>query len=198
MASAKQQRINRMVDILGQSASWVPASMLANMLGASERSVRNYVTEVNAGGDIAIESSKEGYRIATTREGGLTFPTAQNAQTTSGGTESGAQTTEIGIDSRCNYVISHLVNAHGPLSVFDLADELCISESTLSSAVMPQVRELARRFNLTVETHDFQMGLTGLERDKRKLLGHIATHNSYGYFSSTQTLEEMFPGFDVQ
>lgn len=42
------------------------------------------------------------------------------------------------------------------------------------------------------------MTLTGREADKRKLLGHIATHNSYGYFTSTKTLENMFPGFDVQ
>ncbi len=63
---------------------------------------------------------------------------------------------------------------------------------------MPEVRELAGRFNLFVETHDFKVSLTGLERNKRKLLGHIATHNSYGYFSSTRTLESMFPNFDVQ
>ena len=47
MASAKQNRINRMVDILEHATSWVSASMLATMLGASERSIRNYVTEIN-------------------------------------------------------------------------------------------------------------------------------------------------------
>lgn len=195
MASAKQNRINRMVDILEHSTSWVSASMLATMLGASERSIRNYVAEVNGRSDIAIESSKEGYRLARGEESlpvpapGGTEPTSERGDTPAGG---------IGIDARCNYVASHLVNAREPLSVFDLAAELCISESTLASAVMPKVRELAGHFDLSVETHDFKVSLAGLERDKRKLLGHIATHNSYGYFSSTRTLEDMFPDFDVQ
>ena len=53
-----------MVDILEHATSWVSASMLATMLGASERSIRNYVTEINGQGDTIIESSKEGYRLA--------------------------------------------------------------------------------------------------------------------------------------
>lgn len=192
MASAKQNRINRMLDILDRSTSWVSAASLANILGTSERSIRNYVTEINAAGERAIDSSKEGYRLLS--------PSGQQRSGTSVSAPTAFQSlsTPSGADARSSYVISHLVNAAGPLSIFDLASELCISESTLSSSVMPRVRELARRFGLSVETHDFQLILTGLERDKRKLLGHIATHDSYGYFTSTQTLEEMFPGFGVQ
>lgn len=184
-----------MVDILEHATSWVSASMLATMLGASERSIRNYVTEINGQGGTIIESSKEGYRLAHADEA-LSSPACASIK--SAPERGGEPTSGIGIDARCNYVASHLVNAREPLSVFDLAAELCISESTLASAVMPEVRELASRFNLFVETHDFKVSLTGLERNKRKLLGHIATHNSYGYFSSTRTLESMFPNFDVQ
>lgn len=192
MASAKQNRINRMLDILDRSTSWVSAASLANILGTSERSIRNYVTEINATGERTIDSSKEGYRLLS--------PSGQQRSGTSVSAPTALQSpsTPSGADARSSYVISHLVNAAGPLSIFDLASELCISESTLSSSVMPHVRELARRFGLSVETHDFQLTLTGLERDKRKLLGHIATHDSYGYFTSTQTLEEMFPGFGIQ
>ena len=50
MASAKQNRINRMIDVLENSSSWVSSSMLAGLLGASERSIRNYVAEVNETG----------------------------------------------------------------------------------------------------------------------------------------------------
>ncbi len=188
MASAKLQRINRMIEILDKASGWVPAAMLANMLGASERSIRNYVAEINERSTHRIESSKEGYRLSKARGGQVSEPAAPAR----GGHEAGDAA------SRCSYLIVRLVNADGPLSVFDLAGELYISESTLSGSVMPQVRELARQFDLTVETHDFTVRIDGLERDKRRLLGHIATHNSYGYFSSTRTLEEMFPDFDVQ
>ncbi len=188
MASAKLQRINRMIEILDKASGWVPAAMLANMLGASERSIRNYVTEINAEGIHRIESSKEGYRLSKARAVHASEPTAPRRTVHKVGEAA----------SRCSYLIVRLVNADEPLSLFDLAEELYISESTLSSSVMPKVRELTRQFDLSAETHDFKVKLTGLERNKRRLLGHIATHNSYGYFSSTQTLEEMFPDFDVQ
>lgn len=189
MASAKQNRINRMIDVLENSSSWVSSSMLAGLLGASERSIRNYVAEVNETGTRHIESSKEGYRLATA---------APAAASASASPCEGVNTLPANADSRRDFTISRLVNACDGLSVFDIADELFISESTFQSSVMPQVRALVRQFDLNVETHDYRMKLTGREADKRKLLGHIATHNSYGYFTSTKTLENMFPDFDVQ
>ena len=189
MASAKQNRINRMIDVLENSSSWVSSSMLAGLLGASERSIRNYVAEVNETGTRHIESSKEGYRLATA---------APAAASASASPCEGVNTLPANADSRRDFTISRLVNACDGLSIFDIADELFISESTFQSSVMPQVRALVRQFGLNVETHDYRMTLTGREADKRKLLGHIATHNSYGYFTSTKTLENMFPDFDVQ
>ena len=189
MASAKQNRINRMIDVLENSSSWVSSSMLAGLLGASERSIRNYVAEVNETGTRHIESSKEGYRLATA---------APAAASASASPCEGVNTLPANADSRRDFTISRLVNACDGLSIIDIADELFISESTFQSSVMPQVRALVRQFGLNVETHDYRMTLTGREADKRKLLGHIATHNSYGYFTSTKTLENMFPDFDVQ
>lgn len=191
MASAKQNRINRMIDVLEQTRSWVSSAMLAGMLGASERSIRNYVAEVNAEGARHIESSKEGYRL----QRDLTAPAGTPAAAAPAASEAPVVG---GADARRDFTVSRLVNAYSGVSVFDVAGELYISESTFQSSVMPQVRALVRQFGLTVETHDYQMTLTGREADKRKLLGHIATHNSYGYFTSTKTLENMFPGFDVQ
>ena len=186
MASAKQNRINRMIDVLDKSNSWVSSAMLASLLGASERSIRNYVSEVNNEGTRHIESSKEGYRLAQ--------EPARNAA----GSSAAVSPAPSGADARRDFTISRLVNACNGLSIFDAANELFISESTFQSSVMPQVRALVKQFGLTVETHNYQMVLTGREADKRKLLGHIATHNSYGYFSSTKTLENMFPEFNVQ
>ena len=74
MASAKQNRINRMINVLENSSSWVSSSMLASLLGASERSIRNYVAEVNETGARHIESSKEGYRLAATASAAANAP----------------------------------------------------------------------------------------------------------------------------
>ena len=189
MSSAKQNRINRMINVLENSSSWISSSMLASLLGASERSIRNYVAEVNEAGTRHIESSKEGYRLAATTSAAGNAPASLLGN---------ADIVPAGSDSRRDFTISRLVNARDGLSVFDVSDELFISESTFQSSVMPQARALVRQFDLNIETHDYRMTLTGREADKRKRLGHIATHNSYGYFTSTKTLENMFPGFDVQ
>lgn len=191
MASRKTERINRLIDVLQHATSRVPASVLSKILGIGERSVRNYVSEVNEQGQFRIDSSSGGYRlVATDRSNDSAFHAEADGQTTSGSLED--------LESRCNYVLSCLIKASRPISIFDLAESLCISESTIAGSVMPQVRRILPQFGLSIQIHDYQIELQGKERDKRKLLGHLATHNVYGYFTSTKTLETLFPDFNVQ
>ncbi len=182
MGSAKTDRMNRLARILESADAWMSAPVLAKIIGASERTVRSYITELARGG-AAIESSKNGYRMTRRTTAAAAAPTVANTPTSA--------------DARRNYVIARLVNARGPVSLFDLADELFVSESTLASNVLPAVRALAGQFGLTVRTHDFSTHLDGSEQDKRRLLGHLATHGTYGYFTSSKRLEELFPTFDI-
>lgn len=179
MSSAKSKRISQLISILGKADTWVSGPALAKLLGTSERSIRNYITELNnRSNSPVIESCKEGYRLF------LLPPRDEHIDTPA--------------PQRENYVLSRLVNTHGELSVFDLASELHISESTLCNSVLPHIRRLAKQFKLTCETHNFAVRLCGKEQNKRKLIGHVAAQNAYGYFSSTNTLMEMFPDFDIE
>ena len=182
MASKKSDRIDRLMYVLEHANSWVSASTLAKMLDTSERTIRNYVAEVNRSGRARVESSNDGYRIAGSLQ--ATRPSRPEADTTE--------------SVRRNYVLSRLVNAQEGVSLFDLADELHISESTLSSGVIPRVRKLVGMFGVTIDTHCFTMRLRGREQDKRRLLGYLATVDSGNYFSSATTLEELFPEYDVR
>ena len=187
MASKKTERIDRLVYVLEHANSWVSASMLAKMLDTSERTIRNYVAELNRAGDRQIESSNDGYRLAGTGS-------ARTGRAEGRGRLDAEQSGTV----RRNYVLSRLVNAREGASLFDIADELHISESTLSSSVVPRVRKLVGKFGLTIDTHSFTMRLMGREQDKRRLLGYLATLESDGFFSSAETLEELFPEFDVR
>ncbi len=179
MSSAKSKRIAQLIDILERANTWISGPVLAKMLGSSERSIRNYISEINkADGAPVIESRKEGYRLAS-------LPALD-------------EQVDTPALQRQHYILSRLVNSRGELSIFDLAEELHISESTLCNTVLPRVRQLAKNYDLSCETHNFTVRLSGREQDKRKLIGHIATHNSYGYFSSTNTLKDMFPDFDIE
>lgn len=191
MAAAKRDRINRMIYILECANSWVSSSVLAKMLNTSERTVRNYIAEINRDGERHIDSSKEGYRLQRdhAREATAAEPIAHAKHPDS--------SQKSITDTRRDYVLARLINARGPVSMFDLADELFISESTLSNTVMPHVRKLLSQFDITAETHGFATQLDGREQDKRRLLGHLATQGTDGYFTSTDTLKELFPTFDV-
>ena len=196
MGSAKAKRMERLVYVLEHASTWIPASTLAKTVGTTERSIRNYVAEINEAGAIRIESSRQGYRVFRTRIAKNKLESSTNAV--------GCQASSLTpahfdtAEQRAINVISQLANASTPLSVYDLSSSLFIGESTLASSVMPLVRKIVERFNLSCETHDFKTSLVGREQDKRKLLGHIAMRHSHGYFSSTQTLKEMFPDFDIE
>ncbi len=194
MTEKKEGRIARLVQILQRSSSWVPASALAHMLNTTDRTIRNYVSEYNLKNDLRIESSAEGYRLEQVERRTSGVGSASSAPTAPQ-PSSGAPGSAI---ARRDYVISRLIVRPSGVEVFEAAKRLHISESTFASSVMPQVRQLLSQFGLGIETHSFVMTLTGSEQDKRRLMGFLATHDSDGYFSSTQTLEGLFPEFDVE
>ena len=198
MTGKKQERLARLVDILKNASAPVTGASLARMLDTSERTIRNYVTQVNKEGGHRIESSNGGYRLAGTN---VADESARPETSTKDGRSRplptpSAKASDSAI-ARRDYVLSRLIVRTAGVDVFDAAKRLRISESTFASGVMPQVRQLASQFNLTIETHNYVMTLGGNEQDKRRLMGFLATHDSDGYFSSTKTLEELFPEFDV-
>lgn len=184
----KEDRTQRLLAILQSADSWVPASTLAKMLGVSTRTIRTYIAQL--ADEHHIVSSQNGYRLA----GQADIAPDTSARNISGGQADDAQT-------RVTTLLSMILSTHasaGPVSIYDAADKLCVSESTVTNAVLPAARELVSDFDLRLAAHDFQLSLEGEERDKRRLLRYLVTQHSYGYFTSTETLAQMFPDFDVE
>lgn len=175
--SIKSERMRRLVGILQDANTWVSAPVLARMLGVTERTIRNYMAELACTHEVA--SSANGYRLEVR-----------------GASEGAVADAEAEV--RISAVITRLLSALDPVSIFDLADELHVSESTVANSVLPAVRQLVARYDISLKSHDFALSLDGPEQGKRRLLGHLATANSYGYFSSTKTLAAMFPEFDTE
>lgn len=180
----KADRISRLISTLEGAGSWVSAAALSKRIGMTERTVRNYVREANARGIAAIESSKYGYRIAAHSDSRSTNPDDSPA-------------VQKPAPDREFFIISRLMNATGPLSLFDLADELAVSESTLANTTLPSLRKLLARFDISLETSDFNISISGSEENVRRLVGYTAAHNKNAYFSSVQALKDMFPNYDV-
>lgn len=169
----------RLLSTLSAAGTWVTAGTLSKRVGTTERTIRNYVGEINARGIACVESSKFGYRL-TGDAGGLAV---QQVTTPS--------------SQRTSFILSRMLNASGPISLFDLADELYISESTLTNTTLPALRKLLARFDMTLDMHDFQVQLGGTEKNLRRLIGYAATHSRSDYFTSVRSLRDMFPSYDV-
>ena len=64
----KNEKKDNLIQILLRATLPISSPSLAKMLGVSERTVRNYINQINQGGDFCITASKNGYTIARAAE----------------------------------------------------------------------------------------------------------------------------------
>lgn len=180
--SSKSDRQKKLVAILQSADSWVSAASLSKLLGTTERTVRNYVRELED--SVGIVSSQLGYKL----QGGGTDGSENGAESSADATSS----------TRARDVVITLLSDDEPISIFDIADNLSVSESTVLNKVMPEMRSILGRFDIKLIERNYCLSLKGSEQDKRRVLGFIARNGSNGYFSSDATLAAMFPDFDSE
>lgn len=173
----QENKKNKLLQILSGSDRSVPAASLANMLGVSERTVRNYVREINDSGHAEILSSRDGYRLDHTSYDN------KNIQPET--------------ETRVYRVLSDLLTNKEGINAFDKADELYVSASTVINTIIPRIKRMVKEYDLRVESQKYQFVLIGSEKNKRKLIGHIATNSSYGFFNSRDALSQLFPGLNI-
>lgn len=169
----KINKRNELLKILSESDRCISSAVLANLLGISERTVRNYIKEINSEGQTFIQSSRDGYQL-------------QN-------TSYEKKNTRSEVESRVYLVLSELLTHKEGFNVFDEADSLHVSASTIINTIIPRIKNMIREYDLSIESQKYQFVLKGSEQNKRKLIGHIATNSSYGFFNSADALDYLFP-----
>ena len=141
----KNDKQNELLRFLAQSDRGVPAATLAGILGISERTVRNYVREINARGGAQILSTRDGYRL---QEGG-TLTTAESASEN---------------NARVWKVLSRLLTCKEGMDVYEMGEELYVSASTIINSILPQIKEMVRDYDLKIESQKYRYFLTGYLR----------------------------------
>jgi lichenan operon transcriptional antiterminator len=175
MLSENQERL---LDYLSTAGRWVEAGELADRLGVTTRSVRNYVTAVRERSTVAIASSPDGYRIdagSYARHLGAR-PTADPQGTPR---------------DRLHALVRRLGDAPDGLDVFALADELHVSESTVE-ADLRKVRALVEDAGLALRRTGSTVALEGSERDFRRLLSRMFRDESAQGFLPLESVQREF------
>ncbi|MGN8025061.1 BglG family transcription antiterminator [Microbacterium sp. 22242] len=153
------RRQDRLLSTLLREDSWVAGPRLADLLGVTPRSVRAYVTALNArvpDGD-AVVSGSAGYRAGASARAALAA-------------RAGAESTPR---ARLHVLVRALLDDPDGIDVFATAARLYVSEATLE-ADLARVRSLLEGTGLTLERDRDLVRLRGAERDQRRLLSRLA------------------------
>jgi lichenan operon transcriptional antiterminator len=151
-------RQDRLLGLLVRDGEWVTAAELADALGVTPRSIRSYVTAVNARvpGGAAIESGPQGYRAGADAAAALRSTSGADAPR-----------------DRLHTLVRTLLDSPHGIDVFETADELHVSPATLD-ADLARVRGLLGGTELTLERSASQARLRGTEMAQRRLLSRLA------------------------
>ncbi|MEH7304181.1 BglG family transcription antiterminator [Neobacillus drentensis] len=167
---------------LSTQNDWISSAQLANSLGISKRSVKTYIADINSMEKGLINSSKKGYQVDIEK---LTpFLTSMK------------KTIPQSPKERAEYLLKSLINADHPLNIFDLSDELYISEVTLKGDLRKVKKRLADQ-NLELKISGDTIQIVGQEKSKRKLMSSILYNETNDNFLDIDKLKSSFEGYDI-
>jgi lichenan operon transcriptional antiterminator len=153
-------RQDRLLALLVRDGDWATAATLADALGVTPRSIRSYVTALNARvpSGTVVESGPLGYRAGTD---------AATALRSNGTTDAGTPR------DRLHTLVRALLDSPDGIDVFETADRLHVSSATLD-ADLARVRGLLGGTELTLERSASRARLRGTEMAQRRLLSRLA------------------------
>lgn len=157
--------LQKLLTVLKQSDTPLSSRQLSSLLSVSDRSVRNYIKELrNAGEQI------------TANENGYLWIGIKNDEPDSPGNKSQALFAFATPEERINYIIEKLILAKSGLDLYDLADSIYISYSTIEKDMIRVKKKLAL-FNLSIHRQNGTIDIVGEEHHKRALFSHYLTSN---------------------
>ena len=150
------------------------SASLANALNVSPRSVKSYINEINDLYPASITSSRKGYTLETDIAEKMLEESKSVIPQTS--------------EERVIYIINRLIKA-GVMDAYDLCDEMFISYSTLKSDLV-KVRKILTEADLELVNQNDTLVISGLEKNKRKLLSNLIYSETQNKFLNNEKLSE--------
>ncbi len=154
MSRARQDRV---LAVLLRESRWLTAASLADTIGVTPRSIRTYVTSINARtpDGVAIESGPFGYRAGP--EAGVALRAAPDGATPR---------------DRVHRLVRLLLDRPDGLDTFDVASSFHISDATVESD-LARVRAALDGSGVSVERRASTVYLRGPEVAQRRVLSRL-------------------------
>ena len=154
MSRARQDRV---IGLLVRDTDWVTAAELADIVGVTPRSIRSYVTALNARvpGGTVVESGPLGSRAGVDATGALR--SAADADTPR---------------ERAHHLVRALLAASDGIDVYEAADGFHVSAATLESD-LGRVRSFLGGSGIVLERTASRARLRGTEMAQRRLLSTL-------------------------
>lgn len=149
-------RQDRVLSLLVRERDWMTASSLADVVGVTPRSIRSYVTALNARSAGAVESGPLGYRAGSEAAATLRTPSVD------AGTPR----------DRLHTIVRALLAGRDGIDVYETADALFVSAATVESD-LARVRGLLGGTELSLERSASRARLVGTETAQRRLLSRL-------------------------
>lgn len=177
-------RGSSIVRILERNGAWTTASALAAELGCSSRTVKSDISALNRRAPGVIVSGSKGYRIGD----------AQLVASLISHSKAGVPQN---VSERKKHILFELLMRNRAVSAADLAEDLCVSLSTLDNELVAVKRELTS-FGLRLRTKDGQLFIEGDERSEKKLVNSLIFDETKEFFNQIDLVNQYFPELDLQ
>ncbi|MBE7722465.1 BglG family transcription antiterminator [Lacrimispora indolis] len=165
----------------------VTAKQLSAVLKMSERSIKNYISEINYFEPGLIDGSRKGYRI--NKERGKAALLGQNIRIPETPGE------------RIGFIILKLLAKDGEevreMDLYDIGEKLFVSYETVKKD-MSRVRKKLKEFELYINTDGSRITVEGKERNKRRLLSSVLYEEFSRNVLSLNVVQKAFPDYDLE
>lgn len=178
------KRQNMIMTIMNNQKDWIVGKDLAKLLNVSDRTIRNDIAAINEFyADTMIESNiRKGYRI-------------QGEKVKRFIEETKKEIPETGEERR--WLILKTLVEHNQVNIYQLADQMCISEFSLEND-MNKIRKLLDNYQgLKVIRQSNMLQLSGGEREKRHLYEELISYKISGNLWNLNKVAENFIRFDL-
>jgi len=178
-----------LINYLIQQHDWLSTKIIANDLGFSTRSIRNYIAEINLIHTGLIYSSNKGYKINHKVYQSIIKDNPTN--------NTNIPETQC---ERVLYIIRKLLTSltkKEKITTYELEDELYISSTTLINDLRKVNTKLSRHDLLLSKDKNY-LYVTGSEKNKRKVIIDLIHSETKKKFLSLDNLQEILPNYDIQ